>query len=130
VAALCLVGFLPVIYLFVDLLVWKGKVPSYEELTPSIAKAFDNKWDSEYSKNPDVITAVQEEESRAKGYSVNDLKWKYFVGNRLAQQVGTGASSQAVARVPMSRHGEVFASYVNSDCGILSPLSREQGRWT
>ncbi len=135
VAAVCLVLFLPLLYLFVDLLVSKGQMQTYSySLSPARQTAFRDRWEQKLSKD-DRVT-----EEYSKLVSPNstpalpasylwEIRWQASTQAMLKNQIGIeGVWDIAASRSTVRTDDET--SPVTEHHGILSILAREQGRWT
>ena len=57
-AAALLALTIPIVYLFVDLLVWRGVVPSYAELPAAKQQGFRAAWDHRRGANEDTVNIL------------------------------------------------------------------------
>jgi ABC-type multidrug transport system fused ATPase/permease subunit len=114
-AAVCLAGFLPVLYLFGDLLVWKGKGTSFADLSPNRKASFRERWD-ELSKSPQIaeLNAKSEPNPNSNGESVWEQRW------------GFSTIAYLNSHTTILRDSEE----ATPPEGIVGPLVREHGRWT
>jgi ATP-binding cassette subfamily B protein len=103
---------LPVVYLFVDLLVWRGAMPAYAGLPPAWQKHLRDEW-----KLPDdADPAACEQRLREATYSA------------LLEKAGSDA---AAAYLTVPEGGTPAAGVpTGKRLGVLSLLARERPRWT
>ncbi len=139
-AALTYLLLLVLLYLFVDLLVWKGQVPAFAQLTPAKQKEFEEEW----AKRPEdqrteAVKRVAASDSPAKrisGTDVNpapnpaewELRWKAGMYLALRDRVGQPAAD---AFLPERQSSEKIGENEQPPrLGILSLVVRERNRWT
>lgn len=127
-SAVLLVAILPLIFLTIDHLIWKGKIPSYRQLTLSRQAAFRAEWDSKLSSN-DSVRAVME---RLHGsLTDNDitageewaLRWTASIRHKLERHVGPAAAD---AYMPIPADSTTAPRLTDSSLGLLSLLARER----
>lgn len=124
IAAVCLALLLPVFYLFVDLLVWKGQIPSFASLSPGRQAEFRSKWEGLLESNGIVKAENAEREAYRNGLAnlpppietlLWESRWQWATLGVLEKRLGWDARA---------------STSLNSGIGPLSLLAREQGRWT
>ena len=132
VAYLLLLGLL---YLFIDLLVWRGHVPTYAQLTPAHQREFADEWMTRTEESrreaaarvastketADVV--VGGEGTRAPTAGEWELRWSAGVWLALRERVGDAA---AEAYLP----AESPAADSPPQLGLLSLVARERNRWS
>src|SRR5262245_52942279 len=115
VAAVCIAAFLPLLYLFVDLLVWKGKVPSFVDLSPGQQAAFReanpfHKLWGLYGPNG-VLT------------NPDQRQWWDATPPAIEARIGSAAAEAYRS----AEHDSLLSD--DKAVGILCVFAREQGRW-
>jgi ABC-type multidrug transport system fused ATPase/permease subunit len=137
--ALCSVGtaityllLLILIYLFVDLLVWKGQVPTYAQLTAARKNEFAAEWTAR--SDADRHDAVRRLDlggpiaSRVESKDVVptsdewELRWKAGTYLALRDRVSEPAAAAYLPESPAADH--------HPQLGVLSLVVRERNRWT
>ncbi|HEY2784703.1 MAG TPA: ABC transporter ATP-binding protein [Fimbriiglobus sp.] len=106
-AAICLVLFLPLLFLFVDLLDWKGQKPSFASLSPSRQASFRDQFDQNTLKT-----------------TIGEATWQDWTRGQLERRVGPDAAEA------YAQDTDIGQTPSGNPLGILSLLAREQGRWT
>jgi ATP-binding cassette subfamily B protein len=133
------VALLTVLWLFSDLMVWRGRVPDWEELAPLQQERTEQFWrDSEEedreqwlqwagfdAKTVEALAARSFEELDS---SQKEAVWEEIVYYRLAERVGQDAADRVFRPSPTTRSGYALD---RSNHGILSLVVREQAvaRW-
>jgi ATP-binding cassette subfamily B protein len=133
-AAVAYILLLLLLYLFVDLLVWRGRVPGYAELTPAKQRAFAEEWGSR-----DVAARMDALRRAAPGEDTTVLlggdrvppptaaqweqRWRAGVYLALRDRV-----NQDAADAYLPEDSEPTA--VPRELGVLSLVARERNRWT
>jgi ATP-binding cassette subfamily B protein len=126
------VALLVVLWLFADLMVYRGRLPTYSELSPSQRARFLRQWDDmtrEERQNlvqdvsdemgwKDTKQAAQRADAKAENltFEERDALWRAEVRHILYTRV----NALAVEQVPLER-GDWYA-----DCGLLSLVVRDQ----
>lgn len=129
-AAILLALTIPVIYLFVDLLVWRGFVPSYLELPDARQQAFHAIWDHRRGANEDVtniLARVRPPDLEAKVDEAHHWEWRWQAVNYqlLLDHIGPEAANSYLT---ISENGGV-AVPTGQRLGILSLIIRERSPW-
>jgi ATP-binding cassette subfamily B protein len=119
--ALLFVSQLPVIYLTIDHLVWKGAIPSYEELPPSRQKAFRAEWESRLASNEAVRGALARLGPTDTEW---ESRWQASVYEKLRGRIGPEAAN-AYLVLPAEGTGD-RGHLTGNRLGILSLVAREQ----
>jgi ATP-binding cassette subfamily B protein len=127
------------LYLFVDLLVWKGEIPSYADLRPARKIAFAEEWTarSEVDK-ADAVKRLGLPESSRSRVAAAELKrpptpaeweWRWRAGAYLAirDRVGAEAADAYLPEVPAADSADPAT---RPQLGLLSLVVRERDRWT
>jgi ATP-binding cassette subfamily B protein len=113
------VALLLVLWLFSDLMVSRGRLPRYADMTPSQQDRFHQRWRSlDQAEVADRLEAV----GRKKDDRSDDAEWQAFMRQAIVDRVGPQA-------VPPDGSG--WAAYTDRDLGVLSLIVREdaEGRW-
>ena len=137
-AALFLAALIPLVYLFVDHLVWKGRIPSYGELSPARQEAFRAEWDATgtdaLGKREEALTLVRP--ARLEGNAPDAARWEWrwqaTVYDALRSKIGPEAADAYLkARVPRAEgEDNTVATLTGNRLGVLSLIVRERPRWT
>jgi len=134
-AAVCYVALLILLYLFVDLLVWKGEMPSFRQMTAARQREFADEW----TKRPleerlDAAKRLGLPEAAAQRVASVDiaptpaeweLRWQANICLTLNDRVGRIAGS---AFLQENSPNDAFDT--EPRLGILSLVVRERNRWT
>ncbi len=130
-AAVLLALTIPVVYLFVDLLVWRGSVPEYTDLPAARQKEFKEEWDRTLAARDEItksLAKVRPVDSEAKTEDVQHWQWRWqaVTHQMLTDRVGPEAAD-AYLRLP--ENGGV-AMPTDQRLGVLSLMARERPHWT
>jgi ATP-binding cassette, subfamily B, bacterial len=131
--ALSYLFLLVLLYLFVDLLTWQGRIPEFVQLNPTKQKEFAAEWAKRdendrlnavkrlTASEPQAIRVANPEASPPPSPEEWELRWRSGVYLSLRDRVGQGAAeaflSEKIAGEPPR-------------FGILSLIVRERNRWT
>jgi ABC-type multidrug transport system fused ATPase/permease subunit len=124
------------LYLFVDLIVWRGQIPAFATLTPARQKEFEAEWAAR--PEPDRVEAVRrittyEPQARAVVGGENsppltradwELRWAAGVYLALRDRVGPAAADTFLPETPPAEAKDP------PRLGVLSLVVRERNRWT
>jgi len=136
-AAVCIVLLLVLLYLFVDLLVWKGQVPSFGQQTTAKQRDFADEWAAQ--SEADRVEAVKRlglPEAQAKrvasgesqpALSPTEWEQRWQAGAYLALR---DRVSPAAAETFLPQTDGKDAVHEHPRLGILSFIVRERNRWT
>ncbi len=137
VAAVTTLLLLLLVYLFVDLMVYKGLVPKFAELSPARQREFVAEWSArpESDRNESIhrLTTNETMASRlAAGGELSpaptvaewELLWRSGIYLALKQRVGQAAADAYLPNAPTEPNAE------SPRLGILSLVARERNRWT
>lgn len=136
-----LVGLLIVLWLFADLMVWRGRVPALRELSPQQGRQIERRWaDLTTSERETLLRRAGLETSKVTEASAHEFGkltvdqqegvWEELVYDTLGERVGDAAIDRVFLADETTRSGYVMDP---SDHGILSLVVREaaSGRfWT
>lgn len=126
--SVCLVLLFPVLFLFVDLLNWRGRVSPYASLPPASQAAFQDEWNAR-SADPvvaDTLAKVRLKNSPP-GVPEWESRWQAATYAVLDQKVGRDA---AEAYLPLSIKDGIGPLTPNRELGSLATVVRERNRWT
>ncbi len=123
---------LPLIYLFVDLLVWRGAVPTYTTLTAARQQDFREDWERTLGQDnaiADNLARIRpiHEEGRADDTTKWEWRWQATVYTTFESRIGTDAAN---AYIDLSEPRPATAIPTNNRLGVLSLIARERPRWT
>jgi ABC-type multidrug transport system fused ATPase/permease subunit len=148
-AAIAYLLLLVLLYLFVDLLVWRGLVASYSQLTPTKQKEFADEWgrhsDEERAaavgrlglpdplaksvasadKVPDEAAKLTKGTTTTRAPTLTEWELRWQAGIYLALQARAG---QAAADAYLPEKADTSAEQPR--LGVLSLVARERNRWT
>ncbi|MFO0802088.1 MAG: ABC transporter ATP-binding protein [Gemmataceae bacterium] len=113
-SAVCLVLLLLVMYLFVDLLVWKGRIPHFAQLTAAQQRAFADEWSARSEAERAEALGAANTKRLVSSESLSPEEWetRWRAGAALALRERVGEDA------------------MHADGGILSLVVRERNRWT
>ena len=135
-AAVAYLLLLVLLYLFVDLLVWRGHVPTYAQLSAARQRDFASEWQARpEADRRDAIKRVtgdkELENILVGGEKVRpptaaewELRWQAGVYLALRERAG---EAPADAYLPEERTGNADSP---PQLGVLSLVARERNRWT
>jgi ATP-binding cassette subfamily B protein len=151
-AVLAYVLLLLLLYLFVDLLVWKGEFPGYSQLTPARQREFAAEWASRSEADraegvrrlrlPDPVAgAVAAGDDVTTGDPGSgrtrpptaaewELRWRAGVYLALRDRVGPEAAAVYLPDAPPTATESLEPDEVRPRLGVLSLVARERIRWT
>lgn len=133
-AALSVLALMLLLYLFVDLLVWKGQVPSYGQLTAAKQREFADEWSARSEADrTEAARRLGLSEGQVKRVASGDAqlaitatewehRWRANVFLALREKVNAEAAAIAVP--------DGDAPHEHPRLGILSLVVRERNRWT
>ncbi|MFO0936650.1 MAG: ABC transporter ATP-binding protein [Gemmataceae bacterium] len=130
----CLLLLLPICYLFVDLLVWKGRVPSYSQLPVGRQIEFRNQWNTNPNSN-DVIGKALIRNAGPANQRREVEEWETCWQSSLVDAFGKvrPAAAEEYIRLPVN-DSDSLPHYVHAKTetrlGILPTVALENGRWT
>jgi ABC-type multidrug transport system fused ATPase/permease subunit len=127
-ASVCLVLLFPILFLFVDLLNWRGRVSAYANLPPARQAAFQDEWGAR-AEDPVVADALAKVRSRnaPAGVPEWESRWQAATYAALDRKVGRDA---AEAYLPLSSENGTGPWTPNRELGSLATVVRERNRWT
>jgi ATP-binding cassette subfamily B protein len=135
-AAIAVVPLLILLYLFVDLLVWKGQIPAYHQLTAAKQREFADEWAARPdSDRAESVKRLGLTELHAKRVASSDThasitaseweqRWEAGAWLALRDRVSPEAANAAIPESDASTPQE------HPRVGILSLAVRERHRWT
>ncbi len=146
---------LVLLYLFVDLLVWRGEIPSYTQLTPSQKREFADEWASHSAADrAEAVNRLGWPDHRAKRLAARnddelkplakskaeerlfmdewEARWQAGVCLALRDRVTKGAADIYLPSPGRERTdtAELADPDTKSQYGLLSLVVRERNRWT
>ncbi len=130
-AGLCLALLFPILFLFVDLLDWHGRVADYASLPPARQASFQDEWNT-LEADPAVTDALGKSRPAGLPDSVGPgewhWRWEAATYATLARKVNPEA---AEAYLPLSsaEAGRPLPA-PSRELGVLGTVARERNRWT
>lgn len=125
-ASICFVLLFPILYLFVDLLVTQGRMPSYASQTPSQKKTFREEWDRTLGKNDSIATNLGRiRPTELSGDAEWEARWQASVYTTLEAKVNKDAAETYLPLESTEGRGGT-----SKQLGVLATFARERGRWT
>ena len=136
-AAITFVLLLLLLYLFVDLLVWKGEVPTYGQLSAAKQREFADEWSARSEADRlDAVKRLSLSDAQAKRVAATEVhpapspaewEWRWHAGACLAlrDRVNQGAADAYLPETPQEADSDHRARL-----GILSLVVRERNCWT
>jgi ATP-binding cassette subfamily B protein len=111
------VALLLVLWLFADLMVSRGRLPHYADMTPSQQDRFHARW---RALDPEVAKERLEAVGLEKDHS-DEAEWQAFMRQALVDRVGPHAAPDK----------QGWAAFTDRNVGVLSLIVREEaeGRW-
>ncbi|HYH68938.1 MAG TPA: ABC transporter transmembrane domain-containing protein, partial [Urbifossiella sp.] len=138
-AALAYVALLGLLYLFVDLLVWKGEVPHYADLRPARKTAFAAEWANfPDADRTDAVKRLGLPTTTANRVAATETprpptptewEWRWRAGAYLALRERVNQEA-ADAFLPETPAADAADPATRPELGILSLVVRERDRWT
>ncbi|MCZ2342818.1 MAG: ABC transporter ATP-binding protein/permease [Bacteroidales bacterium] len=134
-SSLALVLQFPILYLFVDLLVWQGRIPTFQDLSPQKQTEFRQKWDASLAESESIQTTLKTiAPSIGNGNGDSpaewEARWQAGVYSLLDSRFGPTA---AEAYLPLHAANNVPGTAIaplGLQMGPLSLVIREQNHWT
>ena len=140
--AACYLVLLVFLYLFVDLVVWQGRVPEFAQLNPSRQKEFASEWaNRDEVERAIAVKRLASHETQAKRLIDSDvtppptpeeweLRWRAGLYLALRERVSTTAANTFLPDLTgeAKRPGEIAGEPPRY--GVLSLFVRERKRWT
>jgi ATP-binding cassette, subfamily B, bacterial len=119
------------VYLFVDLLVWRGKIADYTQLPVAKQLSFQKEWESSLGTHPGVMATLArvrpaDWEEPAGAAQRWEWRWQAATYHFLETKFGAEAANEYLT---MHEDGGAAAPTENR-LGILSLIVRERPRWT
>ncbi|MBA4186587.1 MAG: hypothetical protein C0467_01075 [Planctomycetaceae bacterium] len=143
IAILCSVGvalayllLLVLLYLFVDLLVTRGSIPAYSQLTPTKQKEFAEEWDKRSeAERSEAVKRVTSWDTQVKVLIGGDktpaptayeweLRWRAGVYLALKERVSPAAADAYLPEKPLASSEDI------PRLGVLGLVVRERNQWT
>jgi ATP-binding cassette, subfamily B, bacterial len=123
-----LVLVLPILYLAVDHLIWKGVVPGYASLTPSRQQAFRDEWQSSLASQERVRAHLaslrpDEAEQAATELAMWEWRWQAHIAAKFESNVGPDALAAYLAP---AESPDGLSRPTGARVGILSLYARER----
>jgi ATP-binding cassette subfamily B protein len=131
-SALCLLALLPLLYLYADLLIWKGRVPSYANLSPARQTVFRDAWNAGLAEDAtvkDALAAIRP--AAAVSPESVEWEWRWQAATKAWLEATAGARAGAAYYEPLAPDGPK-PGHVHSETrlGVLPTVAREHGRVT
>lgn len=131
-SAVLLALLFPLLYLFVDLLVWQGRVPSFDELPAGRQAAFRAEWDGGGKDDPATADALARVRNPDRLSQVSDgaeweFRWRAATYARLTTLVSPHAAESYLPLADAA--GQPTVAPTGQRLGLLSLVARERGRW-
>ncbi|MFO0801033.1 MAG: ABC transporter ATP-binding protein [Gemmataceae bacterium] len=138
-AVFAYLALLVLLYLFVDLLVWKGEVPSYADLRPARKAAFAEEWmNRSDTDRADAVKRLGLSDASASRVAAVELKraptpteweWRWRAGAYLALRDRVNQEA-ADTYLPETPSADTPDPATRAELGLLSLVVRERDRWT
>lgn len=135
ISGVCLVALLPVLFLFVDLMVWKGRVPNYSQLSPARQQQFRDTWNNGLADQLPIkesLTAIRPNGETGPESVEWERRWQAAVHVWLGRTMGPAAAGQYfdLPLVEQGSYPKPAHVYAESRLGVLPTVAREHHRWT
>lgn len=135
-ASVALVALLPVCYLFIDHLVWKGRIPRYAELSPRQQQRFQEEWNTLGSQE-EMTAALNLVRPEKQEPYVSDLdRWEWRWRAATWELLRTRISESAAEAYLSPRNAEIesgpgaVGKVLPHRLGVASLIARERSHWT
>ena len=129
-ASILLVALFPLLYLFVDLMVHKGQIPSYSELSASQQAEFRTEWEQIGTKSNMETTLAAVRPDGVSREQAGDFEWEWrwrtMIRDMLGNRVGEDAAN---AYLPLTSNDVDGAQPTAESLGLLSLIVRERHHW-
>ena len=131
-AAVFLVALLPVAYLFMDLMTWKGRIPRYADLPPARQEAFRAEWEHLGRDEGVTETLGRIHSSHPADAGDWEARWAAVAYHTLQTRVSPDAADAYLhlGEAPAEGATPPAAVYTGNRLGLLSLVVRERPRWT
>ena len=130
-AAVCVVAFLPLLYLFVDLIDSNGRVATYAALPTAKQSAFHKEWERDWQNKPEIAENLQRLKVPTLPDRPSTADWEIrrslAVHSYLNSHVGTEAAEAYFPLEQLASGGPQAAR--TDELGLLGTVARERGRW-
>ena len=131
VASILFVALLPLLYLFTDLMVHKGRIPTYSQLSQNQQAEFQERW-ATLGQNPEVAAILSEvRPSQVTDTQAGDFKWEWrwraMVYDLLNNRIGGEAAETYLSLENNNFDG---AQPTGESLGVLSLVVRDRDSWT
>lgn len=135
VSGACLVALLPLLFLFVDLMVWKGRVPGYSQLSPARQQQFRDTWNAGLADQTAIkesLTAIRPSGDAGPESVEWERRWQAAVHVWLGKTMGPAAAGQYfdLPLVEQGSYPKPAHVYAETRLGILPTVAREHHRWS
>ncbi len=140
--ALTYLFLLLLLYLFVDLITWQGRIPEFAQLTPARQKTFSADWAAlDEGTRLTAIKRITAYEPQVKRLAAGEvfpapsavewgLRWEANVYLYLQQRVGQAAADAYLPEQTLDPARPVEAVPEPPQLGLLSLVVRERNSWT
>lgn len=128
-AAAILPTILPLLYLFTDLIVYRGQMPTYGGAGPAVQAAFRSEWESGLSTQPAVAERLaRTRPAVAASYApAAEWEWRWQATTAAALDASVGPEAAEAYLPPPDASG--FAHPTHAPLGLLATVARERGSW-
>ena len=135
ISGVCLVALLPVLFLFIDLMVWKGRVPGYSQLSPARQQQFRDTWNAGLDEQASVkesLTAIRPNGETGPESDEWERRWQAAVHVWLGRTMGPAAAGQYfdLPLVEQGNYPKPAHVHAETRLGVLPTVAREHHRWT
>ncbi len=140
--ALSYLALLVLLYLFMDLVSWQGRIPEYSQLNAARQQEFVNEWANRDENDrlnsvkrlvafdPQVKRVVDPETTPAPSPEEWELRWQANVYLSLRERAGTAAAHAFIPERATDTTSPTEPSGEPPRFGVLSLIVRERHRWT
>ena len=127
-----LLSLLPLAYLYVDVLIWKGRIPAYSQLSPGRQSTFRDEWNRGLAEDPvvkDALVAIRPPAGSA--HETTEWEWRWQAATKAWLESTVGPQAASAYFDPHTADG-FRPGHVQSESrlGVLPTVAREHGRWT
>ncbi|HEV3386289.1 MAG TPA: ABC transporter ATP-binding protein [Gemmata sp.] len=139
--ALSYLALLVLLYLFMDLVSWQGRIPEYSQLNAARQQEFATEWanreENDRANAVKHLTAFEPQVKRIVGHEVTaapsaaewELRWQANVYLTLRDRVGSAAADAFLPSNATDATSPTEPSSETARFGVLSLVVRERNRW-
>lgn len=123
----------PILYLFVDLLVWQGRIPAFQDLPAQNQAEFRQQWETSLAESETVqatLKSIAPTIGTGDSPATWEARWQAGVYTFLDRRIGADAAEAYLPLHSVDRESGQFVVPNGWQTGPLSLVVREQHHWT